>query len=800
MIDTRLRLRLRILCSLAVVALIASVFNASGSVGAAAPVIKVLSNRADLISGGDALIEVVVPERFRSALDKPAGILASLWNARLNGKDVTRSFNVSGATSPKRLVGMVDGMRAGKNVLSVRMPDGSAAQITITNHPITGPVFGGPQVTPWLCTTEDSGLGEARDAQCSGDTIHEFVYKSTDPTTNGLQAYDPKSPPSDVATTTTDQGNTVPFIVRNERGTLDRTIYDIAVLYDPAKPWTPASPQAGWNGKVVYPFGGSCGPIHLQTNNSGAVLDESALSRGFAVASSGLNVLGNNCNESVSAEALMMVKEHLAETYGPIRYTIGTGCSGGSIQQINIASAYPGLLNGILPSCTFPDVWTTALEVVECKLLLNYFFETSPHLWSVAQQRAFVAGHMSPSLCHTWITVYGFDRNGGDPAGYGCTNGVLTTFQLPYTPVVPVPGTTKPEWVYDPETNPKGTRCTIQDYAVAIFGRRPQDGFAKRPGDNLGIQYGLQALESGLILPEQFVDLNEKIGGVDIDFHFTSERMVSDPGATEIAYRSGRISNGKNLATTPIIDLRGHNNNEIHADFYSYTLRERLMKANGGLGNYAMFISPAPLVVLPSVADEAFLLMDEWLAAIEQDTSEAPLATKVVRNRPAGAVDSCYVGEQKVTDWSLCQTLYPHFTSPRVAAGGPMSNDVMKCQTKPLHREDYGVAFTDDQWARLEKAFPTGVCDWTKPGVGQEEKQLTWASFAAGPGGQPLGRAPSSVPLAAGSGAEPAVLSERVRGPAAGDLPATGVGSATMMLGAFGLVTAAAMGLRLRRR
>src|SRR5687767_7974426 len=110
MIHTRLHLRLRILWSLAVVALMAIVFNASGSVGATAPVIKVLSNRADLISGGDALIEVVVPERFRSALDKPAGILASLWNARLNGKDVTRSFNVSGATSPKRLVGMVDGM------------------------------------------------------------------------------------------------------------------------------------------------------------------------------------------------------------------------------------------------------------------------------------------------------------------------------------------------------------------------------------------------------------------------------------------------------------------------------------------------------------------------------------------------------------------------------------------------------------------------------------------------------------------------------------------------------------------
>ncbi len=109
---------------------------------------------------------------------------------------------------------------------------------------------------------------------------------------------------------------TVPYIVRNERGTIDRGIYDIAILYDPSKPWTPTTPQTGWNGKVGGSFGGSCGPFHVQTANTSAVLDETALERGFAVATSGLNVLGNNCNEAVSAEALMMVKEHLARPTG----------------------------------------------------------------------------------------------------------------------------------------------------------------------------------------------------------------------------------------------------------------------------------------------------------------------------------------------------------------------------------------------------------------------------------------------------------------------------------------------------
>ena len=55
----------------------------------------------------------------------------------------------------------------------------------------------------------------------------------------------------------------------------------------------------------------------------------------------------------------MMLKEHIAETYGAIRYTIGTGCSGGSIQQYVIAADYPGLLDGIQPNCSFQDSWTT---------------------------------------------------------------------------------------------------------------------------------------------------------------------------------------------------------------------------------------------------------------------------------------------------------------------------------------------------------------------------------------------------------------------------------------------------------
>jgi len=88
--------------------------------------IDVVSNRADLVSGGDALVAVSAPARvFR------------------NGTDVTNAF----ATRPDgRFEGLVTGLRNGANTLTAKRPDGSGATLTITSHPIGGPVFSGPQM------------------------------------------------------------------------------------------------------------------------------------------------------------------------------------------------------------------------------------------------------------------------------------------------------------------------------------------------------------------------------------------------------------------------------------------------------------------------------------------------------------------------------------------------------------------------------------------------------------------------------------------------------------------------------
>jgi hypothetical protein len=678
--------------------------------------IEVLSNRADLISGGDALVAVAVPP----------GADASRLRVAVGKHDVTAAFAVR---ADGRYLGRIEGLAIGENVVTAQLPDGRGAQISITNHPIGGPVFSGPQTKPFICYTERLGLGPPIDEQCNVRPRVDLFYKSAQ--TNQFTDYDPKNPPPAalVATTTTDQRVTVPYIVRREMGTINRAIYVYAVLHDPSQSWEPWARQKGWNQKLLYIFGGGANPSRDQ-GVPVDVLNDTALSRGFAVAASSLTTFGTNMNDVVSAETVMMIKEYIVERVGEIRYTIGNGGSGGSLQQVVIADAYPGILDGLLPTATFQDFWTTAPEVHDCRMLLRYFNKVSPQLWVVEQQRAAVTGHFSTSVCEYWVDTWEFDNTWFDPRK-GC-----------YPQGVPPPSVTTPDpvWAYDPVKNPGGARCTVHDVQIAIFGSRISDGFANRPLDSVGVQYGLQALLSGKILPQQFVDLNEKTGGFDIDANWTPQRTVADSPALAFAYRTGRVSNGRQLAKVPIIDGPATFNVELHTNVRSYILRARLIEINGHAKNHVQW-------TLGPVDTEGFVLMDRWLAAIAADASGDALEDKVVRNKPVDAVDSCWIGGVKVTDETACRTAFPYYLTPRIAAGGPFTDHILKCQLKPLNRADYyNVRFTEAEWARLAAAFPMGVCDWSKPGVDQVASE-PWTTFAERPGGRPLGEPPRSQPF-----------------------------------------------------
>jgi hypothetical protein len=124
----------------------------------------------------------------------------------------------------------------------------------------------------------------------------------------------------------------------------------------------------------------------------------------------------------------------------------------------------------------------------------------------------------------------------------------------------------------------------LQDSTVNIFGRRPQDGYANRPFSNVGVQYALKALLARKITPAQFLDVNQKMGGRDINFVRTTARTTADPGAINAVYRSGAVNDASNLDLVAIIDQPAQNT-DIHEQYRALIVRERLDKAHGNHDN-----------------------------------------------------------------------------------------------------------------------------------------------------------------------------------------------------------------------
>ncbi|MBE2316716.1 hypothetical protein DVA67_012085 [Solirubrobacter sp. CPCC 204708] len=666
--------------------------------------LEVLSNRADLVSGGDALV---------------AAKVSGPVTVDLNGTDVTSAF-VAGDGEVR---GLVSGLRVGENVLTVRDAGGAGKRLTITNHPIGGPIFSGPQVTPYACNPNASNppLGAATDAQCNAPTKVELLYRNA---ANQFAPYDVGNPPADVQTTTTDRGLTVPFIVQRVTGTVNRGIYQLAVLVDPSKPIEPFAAAQPWSGKLLYTFGGACGTEHRQLGPENVLRQVQALGTGFAVATSSLNIYAQNCNDVVSAEAAMMTKEIAIERFGPVKYTLGTGGSAATMQQHLLAENYPGLLNGLMTSQAFEDHWTQVQGSLDCRVLMHYFWPTSPlsqpghatappnALFPTAASRQPVWGSNPTNpdnLCGQKVLAFGADRTELVP-GANVACGL------------------QPAQVWHPVNNPTGERCGIADYMRAVFGVTvtpdAPNGKGKLAIDNVGVQYGLVALQRGQITPEQFVDLNAKVGGIDIDGNFVAARSVADPDALRIAYETGRVNSATGAANLPEIDNRTGGQMDdtgFHPAFHSFTYRARLDRSNGHHANQVIWLSRTGGAV-----PNQFDAMRRWL-----DTGEKP-------------TEGCFMPGGVRGDLS-CNGTWTPYGNPRLAAGVPYTLDIVKCQLKPLARGDYAVPFTDEQWATLQATFPGGVCDYSQPGVRQGPPKARWLTFADGPGGRALGHAPSAV-------------------------------------------------------
>jgi uncharacterized tannase-like protein DUF6351 len=672
--------------------------------------IRTLSTRADRVTGGDVLVSIAAPP----------GAQAARPDVRLNGRDVSEAFRQQNGS----FVGLVTGLADGRNELRVSAWGVRDQLLALTNYPIAGPVISGPHVEPFVCQTDTfklpdgTTLAGGAGGDCSAPTKVQYVYMPYD----GKEFKPLESTrelPASVATITTSAGKTVPFVVRVETGTMNRGIYQNLVLHDPTRDPapTPFTPPPAWNRRFLAIHGVGCpsgwfrqGGVMGVNPLGGPMI--ARLGEGYAIFTNTLNHPTNSCNAFLAGETTMMGKEHAIETFGVPDFTVSIGTSGGAYTSLQIADEFPGLFDGILINATFPDALSIALAGADAHLLAHYFTATHPDAFTDAQKVA-VSGY---SGMKAFIDAANQSQRTDPVPGRKDIEGYNSAV---WNDAVPT------SLRYDPAANPRGARPTVFDAARNLYGADPQTGFALRPFDNAGVQYGLAALKNGTITPQQFLDLNERIGGFDQDANYTAARSIGDAGAIKRAYQAGlTLGGGGGLKSIPVFDDGAYNDERgYHYQWFHFAIRERIAKQNGGAANHVMWRGPVQ-------AEKAWSVFIDWVAT---------------KTKPAAAVDGCwsqksggavsFVAERQTFSSkpdSACNGEYPSYGFTRLVAGGPLDANILKCTLKPIDAKDYPASVTAADLQRLRTIFPGGVCNWQKPGVNQT-RVVTWASFGPAP-------------------------------------------------------------------
>jgi hypothetical protein len=775
--------------------------------------IETLSSAPNQVSGGDVLVRIHVPEGHS---------LESLRVLR-NGEDVTDLFAPEAGRDG--LVGLVDGLELDYNLLTVfpTPAGGQVARRLVKNHPISGPIFSGPQQQPFVCTTARFGLGQPLvdnleaigipvaleepdgnypkddhgyptaeadivgwSKNCAAETHIEYRYRTA--AGSFFPLADPTAPlPENIARTTTLDGMEVPYIVRLERGTINRFLYSVAMLA-PTSEANPFQPDDSlWNGRLVFAFEGGVAIGRTQgTMRTSRMLPPDLLSLGYAVVtSSGLRT-STHYNLQLGGETALMLKEHFIETHSVPLYTVAVGGSGGAIQQYLYGQNHPGLLDAAIPQYSYSDMVTQTIHVADCELLEHYFdvIDAGNPKWLDVEIRQAIQGlnaswhpeNQSADEADQWNMLYLLyatlgiplaDRAFSPPEPPALTECRRAWFGL--SPLLLNPTFTTVEDLDKLAQGVEGVEWTHWADLVNIYGVDDY-GFARVPWDNVGVQYGLQALRDGVITPEEFLHLNANVGSwkesreiVPEGFPFvgTQDLMDFDPwssrnmnlspdggmtpalrreadlDAIEAAYESGMVFTGK--IEIPIIDWRHYLEHELdmHHSHQSFATRQRLIEEKGDADNQVIWFTdgrPAPGF---DQTLEAFDVIDEWMANIRSHPERS-----VAENKPPRAVDRCFntqgqeiAAGDRVWDGILndqtpgaCTERFPIYKSSRIVAGGPIQGGIFKCQLQTvadaIAKGLYGSwQPTAAQQSSLEEIFPSGVCDWTLPDVGRPPPQ-----------------------------------------------------------------------------
>ncbi|HEY0859182.1 MAG TPA: DUF6351 family protein [Albitalea sp.] len=656
----------------------------SGPLGANSAVsIRLLSSAPQWVSGGDARIEVRAAPGLHDKLE--------IW---INGAKTAQTL----ASDGHRLEGVVSGFALGDNTLEVRHQKGKgvAASLRLTNHPISGPMFSGPQQHPFVCTTSQFGLqpnvdaaaepGYAvRDAQgnlvgysrnCSIDSFVTYLYRAANNTWKALPG--DGSTPADMTQVTLADGRTVDFVVRREVGSINRFLYSFAMLAPRGE--SPAQPDTSlWNGRLEYYFQGGVAIGHSQGSVHSRSLDPDVLRMGHAIVHSSGNNTGTHYNLQVAGETAMMTKERFVERYGVPLYTVGLGGSGGAIQQYVIAQNNPGVLDAALPVQSYPDMVTQTIHVGDCELLEHYMdvTDSANPRWQQAKARTLLVGfNAEPAVIDPMSQLKPLIGLAGPSMSTGSTECVKSWRGLSALVMNPLYGQAPNQQHYLPQSAIFSIHWTHYDDLRNIYGV-DGEGQPRTTWDNVGVQYGLQSLKQGGITPAEFLDVNFKVGGWKQPKQMVQEgfpllpgitpamvigdptlfdpwskrnmnlapspdvpapRTVGDPLAMRAAYTSGMVFGGH--IPLPTIDHRQYMERELdmHNVHQSFAVRKRVLQKMGTTDHLVIwFTDTMPGQPKASQSLDALAVMDEWMANIRANPD-----LSVAQNRPARAVDSCF--------------------------------------------------------------------------------------------------------------------------------------------------------------
>jgi hypothetical protein len=647
----------------------------------------------------------------------------------------------------------------------------------------TGPsnnLYSGPNQYPFYCMTLDSGLGQPLvDNQQgygvpvygSGDKQNKVIGFSKDCSVATRLTYfmidNDRIKQLTVKQLQSQQSLDAieARIFRAEQGTINRFIYTLIMPITKQEIDNRAA-QSQWNKRLIYQFNGGSGIGYRQ----GRQTVEKVISRqkqqlldGYAVISSSGNKTSYTYNMLLAEDTARRVKKQFTGLYGEPLYTVGIGGSGGGLAQYLIGQNSTGILDGLIPLYSYPDMITQTTYALDCDLLNNYFtFRAKDKTWwndwgkrqllegmNAINHFPQKAGFLQPVNQIMAGFIPSFPKGNSE-----CINGY---FGLSSFINNPKQGFLRDFFHLDVVNS---VNWSYWQDLVGILGQ-DKHGYGLSTWDNVGVQYGISALVDKSISIEEFIDVNRKIGSWKQQSAMKKESIVTPFGtklpvwlslwgnqnistmqqkvagrksgsiaAMKAAYFSGQVFIGK--IGLPIIDVRHYlekdlDMHHVSASFYS---RLRIKQQTKQIDNHIIWISHKN----HSPVDEAFNMMDEWLLKLADQSLESVIAAK-----PAQLNDSCFSEDGELLyqgenvwdgDWNTqptgkCQKVYPMYSTSRIQAGGTWAGDIFKCQLMPLEQAIdqglYGDNNMDDYRQQLSLIFPQGVCDYSKPDLGRPD-------------------------------------------------------------------------------